>query len=291
MIAPAATRLPARLGETASELLRRLPPHATAFVFHLNLTDTRRTPQRRGAFSRALRARGIRIVNEHVTDISKRRVQAACAAAGLNSVQAPRAGDPRELLIVKTNANYGGEKERFLGPRERRALGFEPRCRWIRSHDGYLILPRRDVRPELWRTRELVVERFIENRYHVFYRAHKLLDRVIISRMVNPARIKKMLQQIPRTNWYLRLPELESMRGPTPPPRHVVRAVAGVCRVLRLDLGSIDLVEDDAGECYVIDVNASPYWGEAGYDHMLRFLGDGLLPAVRPAGRATCAAG
>ena len=100
---------------------------------------------------------------------------------------------------MKTNANYGGEKEKFLSADQRRLLGLGPRCRWIRRHDGYLIRRRSEVRPEFWRSRQVIVERFIENRGHFFYRAHKVMDRVIISRMVNPAGIKKMLQQIRRT--------------------------------------------------------------------------------------------
>ena len=230
MMFPGATRVRARLGETSADLLKRIPSYAGSFAFHVNLTDTRRTPLRRAAFCRALRARGIRILNEQVTDISKHRVQEVCTQAGLGSTRAARAGDPDEVLIVKTNDNYGGEK----------------------------------------------VERFIENRGHVFYRAHKVMDRVIISRMVNPAGIKKMLQQIRRTNWYLHLPALEPIEGPRPMPMHVARTVSRFCTAVQLDVGSIDVLEDDDGECHVIDINASPFWGEAGYDHMLRFLAGGL---------------
>ena len=139
MMFPGATRLRATLGETSSDLLKRLPSNTEVFTFHVNLTDMRRTPLRRSAFSRALRARGIRIVNEHVTDISKHRVQEVCAQAGLHQTIAPRAGNPDEVLIVKSNANYGGEKEEFLSPGERRTLGLAPRSRWILGHDGYLM--------------------------------------------------------------------------------------------------------------------------------------------------------
>lgn len=280
MMFPEATRVRARLGETSSDLMKRLPSHAGSFLFHVNLTDTRRTPLRRSVFCRALRARGIRILNEHVTDISKHRVQEVCALAGLRTTRATRAGDPDEMLIVKTSANYGGEKERLLSPDQRRLLGLAPRCRWIGRHDGYLIRRRSEVGPEFWRSRQVIVERFIENRGHVFYRAHKVLDRVIISRMVNPARIKKMLQQIRRTNWNLHLPALEPVLdptgGPRPMPMHVAQAVSRFCAAARLDVGSIDLLEDDDGRCYVVDINASPFWGEAGYDHMLRYLAGGL---------------
>lgn len=277
MIFPGATRLRARPGESAAELLQRLPSHTRTFAYHVNLTDTRRSPRRRSAFSRALRTRGIQVLNEHVTDISKRRVQEVCEQAGLHTVTALRSGDPDERVIVKTNANYGGEKEKFLSPLERQSLGLGPRCPWIRRHDGYLILPRREVPREYWRSRHMVVERFIENRHHIFYRAHQVGDRMIVSRMVNPAGIKKMLQQIRRTNWYLHLPSLEPVHGPKPVPAGVIRSVSRFCEVLKLDVGSIDVLVDDEGECYIIDVNSSPYWGETGYDHMLRFLGGGLI--------------
>ena len=277
---PEATHVRARLGETSSDLLKRLPPGIEAFLFHVNLTDTRRTPLRRRAFCRALRARGIRILNEHVTDISKHHVQHVCALAGLRTTIAPRDGDPDEMLILKTSANYGGENEKRLDAGVRRRLGFAQPTRLIRGFDGYLIRRRKEVRPEFWRSRQVIVERFIENRHHVFYRAHKLLDRVIVSRMVNPARIKKMLQQIRRTNWNLHLPSLEPVEGPRPVPMHVVRAVSSFCAAARLDAGSIDIMEDDEGRCYVVDLNAQPYWGrETGYDHMLRYLAGGLTSA------------
>ena len=276
MVFPEATRLRANPGETSSDLLERLPADARTFAFHVNLTDTRRTPLRRSAFCRALRARGIRILNEQVTDISKHHVQNVCAEAGLRTTRAGRAGRPDERVIVKTNANYAGEKEKFLSPEERRKLGLASPNPWIRRHDEYLIRRRSEVEPEHWRSRQLIVERFIENRHHVFYRAHKVLDRMIVSRMVNPAGIKKMLQQIRRTNWYLHLPSLAPVEGPKPVPAHVISAVSRVCTAFALDVGSIDVLEDDAGRCYVIDVNASPFWGEKGYDHMLRFLAAGL---------------
>lgn len=276
MVFPDATRLRANLGETSSDLLNRLPPRTEAFAFYVNLTDTRRTPLRRSAFSRALRARGIRILNEHVTDISKHRVQGVCAQAGLRQTIASRAGNPDEILIVKSNANYGGEKEEFLNTSQRRTLDLAPRPRSILRHDGYLIVPRRDVSPEHWRSRQTIVERFIDNRYDVFYRAHKVLDAMIVSRMVNPAGIKKMWRHIPRINWNLRLPELTPIKGPRPAPAHVIRAVSRFCTAFALDVGSIDVLEDDQGECYVIDVNASPFWGETHYSHMLRFLAGGL---------------
>ena len=277
MMFPDATRLRATLGETASDLLKRLPSDTEVFTFHVNLTDTRRTPLRRSAFSRALRSRGIRILNEHVTDISKRRVQEVCAQAGLHQAIAPRGGSPDEVLIVKSNANYGGEKEKLLSPGERRTLGLASRSRLISGHDGYLIVPRRRVQPDHWRSRQMIVERFIENRHRVFYRAHKVLDCVIVSRMVNPAGIKKMLRHIRRTNWYLRLPELAPIKGPRPVPDHVIRTVTRFCTAFAFDVGSIDVLEDDEGKCYVIDANASPFWGETDYDHMLRFLAGGLV--------------
>lgn len=276
MIFPEATRLRANLGETSSDLLKRLPPHTKTFAFYVNLTDTRRTPLRRSAFSRALGSRGIRILNEHVTDISKHRVQEVCAQAGLHQTIAPQAGNPDEMLIVKSNANYGGEKEDFLNAGQRRTLDLAPRPRRVLGHDGYLIAPRRDVQPHQWRSSQTIVERFIENRHHVFYRAHKVLDAMIVSRMVNPADIKKMWRHIPRVNWNLRLPELTPIKGARPAPAHVIRAVSRFCTAFALDVGSIDVVEDDEGKCYIIDVNASPFWGETEYAYMLRFLAGGL---------------
>src|SRR5262249_35507062 len=165
MIFPQASRLRVEFGESSPDLLRRLPPNIETFAFYVNLTDTRLVPFRRAAFCRSLRRRGIRILNEHVTDVSKHRVQAACAHARLNVTKALRRGDPDELLIVKTSANYGGEKEGLLSPQQRQLLGLRSRRKWINRHDGYLIMRRDEIRPEFWKTPEIIVERFVENKH------------------------------------------------------------------------------------------------------------------------------
>src|SRR6266536_4334411 len=139
------------LGEDSPDVLARLPVTCRAFVFHVNLTLSARVPLDRDRLVQELRARDIVVRNAMVCDISKRAVQRDCARAGAASIVAPPDGDPDELVLVKTDYNYHGVRERELTVQQRRTLGYEsPHDLPSRAESDYRVVRRREVPKAVW---------------------------------------------------------------------------------------------------------------------------------------------
>jgi hypothetical protein len=268
---PEAIPIRVSIGDSYHKVLSQIRGDSAWFAFHINLTNTGGIPRGRQEFCECLRERGIRVVNGHVTTISKNAIQDACAEAGLPSTRAAAHGDPDEILILKSNCNYGGEHERELTHRQRRELGLTGQPAWTAGHDGYLVLPRRRIDMNRWNAADIILERYITNQRNFFYRGYVFFDRLVISRVIDPAPLKKMPIGIPRESWFLRLPGTISQSGKNP-PMHVARSLAVFCAHFKLDFGALDVVEDEYGECYIIDVNTTPYWGNGGHPDLISFL-------------------
>lgn len=277
MIFPCAARIQAELGECGCDILVKLPPKIRWFAFHINLTDSRRVPRQRSDFCAALQGRGIDVINGHVPNISKREVQRVCRAAGLPTTAAPRDGDPEELVIVKTDRNFGGENEARLREHDRVQLGLADGHRRKCHHLNYWIGKRRDASPAAWASEEWVVERYVRNRYNFFFRAYVLRKQFILSRVIDDSLIQKMPSGITRQNWFFRLPGFELCSGAENAEiRAVAHAVGRFVAEVQLDFGALDAVQDDCGSSYVIDLNTTPYWGGEDHPFMLDFLTSGL---------------
>jgi hypothetical protein len=104
-VVPHALRVRARPSDRADDVLAKLPSTTQRFLFHLDLTETAYFPLDRTALLSALQARSIRVLNGGVTSLSKRVLHALARRLGLPCAEAPRTGDARELLIVKTDRN------------------------------------------------------------------------------------------------------------------------------------------------------------------------------------------
>src|SRR5438093_7773963 len=76
--------------DTAENVLAAVSKRETEFLYHLDVTYSDVWPAFRAQLNSALRARGIRIYNADVTDLSRKTLQRAVAAAGHPSLTAPR---------------------------------------------------------------------------------------------------------------------------------------------------------------------------------------------------------
>lgn len=197
-------------------------------------------------------------LNHRVVDISKRAVQAELARLGFAVTEAPRRGDPRELVIVKTNYNAGGKQERKLRRGRRVRLGIAPPSRVITRSRGYRVLPRADVPDAYWGDPALFVERYVSNAAGRYFRAYVLHDRLVVSTIISTRRVKKADPGLPRENHLLVRGNAHD--GVAEPLRVLLERFT---HALSLDYGTLDVVVDDAGAFHLVDVNTTPYWGRA----------------------------
>lgn len=269
---PGARRVPVELGDTGREVLARIPPGTHTVLPHVDLSRTGDVPRERAELVAALRERGIRVLNEHVVDITKRRLQEVCAGLGLPSTRTGPDGPPDELLLVKTDLNSGGKKERSVHPSRRRRLGIGPVSARIRGADDYRVLRRREVPPAWWDDPTLCLERYVANSRDAFYRAYVVDRQLVVSRAVSPLRVRRMEGELERTNHLFRDFAPADGTPPTPLPAGMLETLRAFVAGFRLDYGALDLVEDEEGRSYVVDVNDTPYWGSEWQEGVLEHL-------------------
>jgi hypothetical protein len=255
-VVPRRLDLRAKPADLAEEVCARLPATVRGFLFHIDVTETGKFPLDRARLIEELRARSIRVLNAQVTNIAKRTVHAVVRQLALPCALAPREGDERELLIVKTDRNYGGRNERWLSRRDRRLLGLADGSADIRGAFDYKLVSRADVPSPWWDDPDLVVERFITNRDHRLHRVHVVLNHFAFWSGVSPLPIKKIRDCSDTHEHFLRRGQLE----PGLPPA-LLRTAYDFAEAFSLDYGALDLIADEAGRYYVIDANSTPWRG------------------------------
>jgi len=190
-LVPEAALVAAKPEHTVDAVLRLISPGAGVFLFHIDATFTGAFPLCRRALIEALERRGIRTVNGGATDISKNSIQRHCRELGLNTTAIDRSGAPDEMLIVKSNYNFGAWGEKRLSRRQRRLLGTGEISSIVGHELDYKILPRRRIPEAWWTDRGLVVEKFIENSQERYFKVYLALERIAVSDITDPDRIKK----------------------------------------------------------------------------------------------------
>ncbi len=277
VLCPSSLRIEAKASDRAEDVIARLSEDIGLFVFHLNLTQTAFFPHNRSTLCRTLSNLGAFVVNAEVTNISKAFIQESCRRLGLPTTEAVPEGDPDELLIVKTNLNYGGLGEKDLDTRSLRILGLGlANC--TMDAKSYTILKRRKLTRYRWSDPSVFIERFVENRGNRFFRAYLLSDYLVISEVVDPLPIKKMPEGIHRQNWFYQLhqDDIEPIGKVSPRAAKLASQIQVFVRSLRIDFGALDAVVDDDERYYIIDVNTTPWWGDTVALEVVNFLRDGL---------------
>jgi len=249
-VAPDANVLPAEPGETWETVLERLPATCDRFWFHVACTIATSFPTGRMQLLSELAQRGIQTVNALVNDVSKSYVQRFNREHGFPDVAADPAGDPDELLIVKTNDNCVGDAEQYLSKSARDLLGLEPSPP---AGFQYQVLPRCQIDPAYWSDPGLVCERFIENRLGVWYRAYLRRPKMALVQFRSAARIKKVDPSTRMQITWLRTDD-DSCGSST-----IATLMLGFINEFQLDFGAVDVVTDLNGFAAVIDVNPTPW--------------------------------
>jgi len=258
---PAATRLHAGFDDNVEAVLGRIPPQVTHFLFHLNLTVTTGFPARRGELLAELAARGIRTINEGVTDISKPTIQRACAALSLPTTLAAQTMPPDTLVMIKSSLNAGGKTEKYLPAAVLAKLGMHLAENVV--PEDYKVMRAADVPPQWWDDPSLCIERYISNEQGRWHRLYVWQDRLVLREAINPNPVKKMGGDVKSQLLRFILVEgrYRASDGADPGPERLLAHLASFIPAIGLRFGTLDAVSDDGGEHYIIDVNTTPFFG------------------------------
>lgn len=282
-VCPEAVRISARPLESGASVCQRVGADAQAFVFHVDLTNSRKVPPERAELCTRLRSRGVLVLNEQVVDVSRRFIHRTCAALGLESAAAPAGGDPDEWLFLKSNRNFGGLPERRLPPRAAVLIDCWPVAQTCRDPTDYRKVRRRDIGTTVKPLAGDVIERYIDNERHIIYRLFLLRDHLVVSEVeCRPVLVRKMEDAIDRSDHFCRFSRAASN------PARFARLI-DTARTFRdaigLDYGSIDVLMDDDGRYTIIDVNLTPWSGTSGQrPGFAAHLRAGLVAAQADAG-------
>jgi hypothetical protein len=245
--------------------LRLVPPSADAFLFHIDATFSANFPLCRSTLIEALESRGIRMINGDATDISKNAIQRHCHDLGLNTAAATRSGDSDEMLIVKSDHNFAGWGEKLLTRRQRRLLIAGEISSVVRHELDYKVLRRRQIPEAWWTDPGLVVQKFIENVQDRYFKVYIALDRLAVSDITDPARIKKASLGTNRIHsLFTTGPEgIRVVQKGSEFPEAVLCDAVRLASRMGVDFACIDVVMDDSSNAYIIDVNTTPgFFGE-----------------------------
>lgn len=244
---PRATRFVARRGDRADDVLADMPADAAIFIFHVDLTWADDVPLDRSELTARLVRHGIAVINHSVVDISKRSLQHACGELGLPTAITEQSGPPDELVIVKTDRNYGGVPETLSQQRDT-GLDVGP-GKGAPEPPEYLVARRCELDEAVWTRPDLVVENFVSNPHGQIYRAIRLGDAMAF--MVY--RTSRAVDRVPADSSLLVEADLV--------PTAVKKAVVDLAEHRGIGFGAFDVIVDDAGQAFVIDFNSTPYWG------------------------------
>ncbi|MEO7393333.1 MAG: hypothetical protein ABIU11_00245 [Chitinophagaceae bacterium] len=197
-------------------------------------------------------------MNTEITDTSKKHLQNVYQQIGLHTTMASIAGDENELLIIKTNFNYGGrpEKRLFRSDFRRMNLGSGD----YNTEIIYPVMERKQIKKEVWDNENMIIEKYIANKGNCIYRVYKLLNKIVITEVIENGLIKKMVTAIQRPNYYYNLNNNDVLPGGDLKFVDLLASIVPFCLALNLDFAAIDVVKSDENKYYIIDVNVTPNW-------------------------------
>jgi hypothetical protein len=275
-IFPASIRIKAKVADDHHTILKTVGTTPGYFLFHLNLTNTSHFIRDRESLCHELLGREIKPLNNFITDTSKRYIQEVCSSANIKTCLADLSGDPDELLIIKTNRNYYGQAEESLLPEERKELSIE--LRPVDRKVIYRLFKRKEITGELWRREDYTIEKYITNKLHLFYRVYKLIDRLVITEVIDYGVVKKASAGMPRVHYFIDSNNISEVHrgfdGASLQP--LIQDIHAFCRHIRLDFGAIDVVRNDDLEYFIIDVNCTPFWKKTEYELFMDHLAGGI---------------
>lgn len=279
--APTVRVLPGMAGEALLDALLVDGAAPGAVLVHIDASQPHALIKGYDRLCEALGTLGCTVWNGGVSDLRKRSLQSMLAAIGLPTVAAAAEGPADEPLIVKTNLNSRGIAEWEMADEERDAIGLGPRRASPLDGRSYPVMTRAEVPAEWWSDTDLAIERYVDNRDGRFSRFYVAGENYVLCTGRSAATVRRMADAADRYDYLLdRINAVDPRLDELLPPGAVAAALAALAVVLAsgLDYGAVDLVQDDDGVPYVVDVNLTPYWGDVGGEDskMLEHLRAGL---------------
>ena len=280
-LSPKAIVREASPSENVRKLLDSLPVSPGVFLFHLNCSITEAFPSQRQELLAALDDRGWVTCNEEVVDISKRGIQARLVDAGCRSVLGRQEGPPEELMVIKSNYNYGGKNESLLPENIQTLLGVE---HISTAGLNYTTSRRAEIQEDAWSDPSLTIERFVGNERGHYFRAWVAGERTHLVELHCPDNIKKIGISRLMGIWSSQFDSHSPL--PDPAADRVMTEVIKVSVALGLDFGALDVMVNDEGEPFVVDVNTTPWfrlhpgWEVSGFPDYVHHLSAGSAKAL-----------
>jgi hypothetical protein len=264
--------------ELPSRQFDRICASFPTVCFQINLSLRNRLPLRIRDLTNRFVERGVFVVNGFVQDIRKSTLQTHLETIGLNSVKVTPSGPSHEVLIVKTDLNFGGEPERMARPESIAVGGLEhlvsPEIRGAYQYKTVL----RDMLPaEIWNDPSIMIEKYVSNSEDSFYRVYFSGERVIIVKAFAPGVIKKLSTDPRDTNYVTDLEHLKAGTDELEISETLKRDLVTFLEQSAIEFGCLDIMHDGNDNHYIVDLNLTPYAGTKPIDPFLtNFLREGF---------------
>lgn len=224
------------------------------FLFHIDLTVTDDFFINKKELIEVLHLKNIRTINSNLSDIRKTTIQEACKKIKINNVVDNI--NENDIIIIKSNFNNGAAKELNLSKNEKTIL----KLNYLQESSlSYKIFKK--IYIKVIDNNQYIVEKFIENKQDLFYRAYKLYNRLVVSEVVDKNKIKKMPIGISRQNYFFDLFNLDDHKFYS-----IAYQIKKLSDYMNIDYAAFDIVMSDDNEFYIIDINTTPFWGSVASD-------------------------
>ena len=256
-----------------------ITPEIEVVLFQINLTMSHQFPQHRQHLIESLRDRGLKVFNCAIDDITKRNLHTLLNEAGIPSAKAEREGNPTELLFIKSNLNWGGEKESGISASELEKYGVDVPGNRINQHSSYYTTMRKYLPEEVWEDSTVVVERYVENPENSFYRVYKIGQSIVVVKAHAPELIKKISGHKDDINHLFSKDAI--LLNDTHLPRNLQRVIRQFLLNIDLEYFCLDLVHD-MNNFYIIDLNLTPFHGSHDANPVVNnFMIKGILQQIK----------
>lgn len=273
---PTAKRVEAHWAQSADDVLSLLGEDIDLFLPHINMSLTGNVPSDRENLINKLEDRGVRVLNSSITDTTKKNIQESLIDAGLPTVKVlidKLDGD--DLVVVKSNLNCGGGMERKLKTKDKKMLGLVGYDRdKVPSTKDYKVVKAGEVDELLLNDKMIQLERFVSNKKDRLWRAYIVGDRVSIIEAIVLGDIKKSKDAMKSKNHNYKFGDTKSAK-PSFGPANMDKLfdyIERYVKFMKLDFCSLDIIESDEGEFYIIDLNITTHWGNRNAPDILENL-------------------